>query len=124
MRTSGASSPGWFVPTSSAAAWCVRSNFNKVIGTPMSLLKLASLQSVLNRWRSTDASNSFVVVLPFEPPTAIMAGSKSRRYRAASLPSACRVSSTAITAQPSSWLRAFFCSAITAAAPLRAASLK
>ena len=35
IRTSGDSSPGWLVPTSSTAVWCARSSFNSVSGTPM-----------------------------------------------------------------------------------------
>ena len=45
----------------------------------MLLLKLASLQSVESFWRSTDAMSSFVVVFPFEPPTAMTGSVKSRR---------------------------------------------
>ena len=66
----------------------------------MSLLKLASLQSVANFCRSTDATSSFVVVLPFEPPTATSGSAKSSRYFEANWPSAFRVFSTAIIAQP------------------------
>ena len=65
----------------------------------MSLLKLASLQSVESFWRNTEAISSFVVVLPFEPPTAITGNVKSWRYSAAKRARAWRVSSTAMTAQ-------------------------
>src|ERR1039458_5965861 len=83
----------------------------------MSLLKLASLHSIENFWRSTDATNSLVVVLPFEPPTAITGSEKSRRYAAASFPNAVRVSATASTAQPGSFAGHFFPSTTTAATP-------
>ena len=94
--TSGANSPGWFVPTSSTAApssFPIRSN---VSGTPMSLLKLASLRIVGNFCSRMVPSTSLVVVFPFEPPIAITAKSKSFRYRAASAPKAIRTSLTSI----------------------------
>ena len=69
----------------------------------MSLLKLASLQSVASFCRSADAINSFVVVLPFEPPTATTGKLKSRRYAAANFPSAARASSTTSTRTFRQW---------------------
>src|SRR5579871_6329469 len=65
----------------------------------MSLLKLASLQTVKNFLLKTEPSNSFVVVLPFEPPTQTIGKLKSRRYAAANFPSAIRTSFTTTTAQ-------------------------
>src|SRR5258706_5294501 len=68
----------------------------------MSLLNLASLQSVANFCRNTAASNSFVVVFPFDPATATTGKVKSLRYRAPNSPNARRVSATAISAAPGS----------------------
>ena len=60
--------PGDSCPLPAPPPDAIVSSRSNVNGTPMSLLKLASLQSVASFCRSTDATSSFVVVLPFEPP--------------------------------------------------------
>src|SRR2546426_301162 len=85
-----------------AARWAF-SNLKSVSGTPMSLLKLASLQSTASFCLSTEATNSLVVVLPLDPPMAMIGSRNSFRYCAASRPSALRVSSTAMMAGRGRW---------------------
>ena len=89
----------------------------------MSLLKLASLHNVANFWRSTDATSSFTVVLPFEPPTAMTGKSNCFRYAAAIFPNATRTSSTASTAHDGNFTGSFFFSTTTAATPFAPISL-
>src|SRR6266700_3267197 len=81
-----------------AARWAF-SNLKSVSGTPMSLLRLASLQSTASFCLNTEATNSLVVVLPFDPPMAMIGSRNPFRYCAASRPSALRVSSTVMIAQ-------------------------
>src|ERR1039457_952143 len=97
---------------------------SSVSGTPMSLLKLASLQSVASFCLRTDAINSFTVVLPFEPPTQTTGSIKSFRYAAANFLSAAQTSLTTSTAHFGSFAGIFFCPMTTAATPLAATSLK
>src|ERR1035438_6026333 len=99
---------------------------SSVSGTPMSLLKLASLQSVASFCLRTDAINSFTVVLPFEPPTQTTGSANSFRYAAANFPSAILTSSTTNIATPGAalgfglWTLDF--STTTAATPFAATS--
>ena len=64
---------------------------------PMSLFRLPVVASTPDSpvtWRRMDASISFTVVLPLLPVTAISGTVKRVRQKAASRPSASRVSST------------------------------
>ena len=124
MLTRGASSPGWFVPASRTATRWVFSSRRRVNGTPMSLLKLASLQSAGIFWRSTEAISSLVLVLPLDPATAMTGSVKPLRYFAAIRPSATRVSGTVITAQPSGSEGSLARLIRTAATPCRAVSFR
>ena len=90
----------------------------------MSLLKLASLQRVVSFCFNTDATNSLVVVFPLEPPTATIGRVNWLRYAAANRPSALRVSSTVMIAQPLRSDSVLSRAATTAAAPFRFTSGK
>jgi hypothetical protein len=122
MRSKGASSPGWFVPASKIPTRSVPAPAIRLNGTPTSLLKLAALHQIGPAVPSTRASNSFVVVFPFDPATATTVAPSSPRYAAAILPNAARVSSVLNTATSPGTLPPKPIDTTTPATPRRATS--
>ena len=81
-------------------AMLARDSRKIVSGTPTSLLKFPSVASAGPRVRRIAPSISFVVVFPFEPPTAAIGIANRRRWKAPRAPRAPSVSSTSKSGRP------------------------
>ncbi|MNC12423.1 hypothetical protein D3C75_601430 [compost metagenome] len=87
-------SPWWLAPSSITANSYSGVRRNSVIGTPISLLRLPAVYSVLPHWRKIAAVISLTEVLPEEPVSATIRVGTCWRTHAANSPNAWCVSAT------------------------------
>ena len=100
MSRNVATSPGVLVPTSTIATSAAEGIDSRVSGTPMRLLRLPLVACTASVRENAALSSSLVLVLPFDPATAITLRPQARRHAVASCPSATRVSDTTYVGTP------------------------
>ncbi len=115
-------SPVVYIPISSTAASCVASSLSRVIGSPLSELRLPSLRSVRSPPERTSATISLASVLPVEPVMPTTRTAWRARHQAARSPSARSASGTITSGTATSAGSASSRSTSAAAAPALTAS--